>query len=138
MPEQNLTTVQRIYEGWASGEIAHTLGELIDARIEVRPDPASAWPGIEPVYYGHEGIRRYLASIYAAFAEYRAEAEQLIEAGERVVVLAIERARGKHSGAPVEIRHTAHIWTLRDGKAVRLDVNWNRERALQDVGRPAR
>ena len=138
MATQNLTAVRRIYERWASGEIAQTLGELIDSDIDVYPDPASAWPGIEPSYHGHAGIRRYLASIYGAFDEYRAEPERLIDAGERVVVLAIERGRGKQSGAPVEIRHTAHIWTLRDGRAVRLDVNWDRERALEDIGLAAR
>jgi ketosteroid isomerase-like protein len=126
--------VRRIYERWASGEIAHTLSELVDAEIEVRPDPQSAWPGIEPVYHGHAGINRYLASIYGSFAEYRAEPERLLDAGERVVVLAIERGRGKQSGAPVEIRHTAHVWTMRDGRAVRLDVNWDREQALASFG----
>jgi ketosteroid isomerase-like protein len=134
MSAQNLISVRRIYDGWNSGELAGTLGELIDPAIEVHPDPASAWPGIEPVYHGHDGIRSYLASIYAAFAEYRAEPERLIDAGERVVVLAIERGRGRQSGAEVEIRHTAHVWTLSAGRAVRLDVNWDRERALAQAG----
>jgi ketosteroid isomerase-like protein len=129
---ENVEIVRRIYEGWAARD-AQTM-RLLDQELEVRPDPRSAWPGIEPVYHGHEGIGRYLGSIYEAFAEYRAEPEQVLDAGERVVVLAIERARGKQSGAAVQIRQTAHVWTLRDGMAVRLDVNWDREDALKAVG----
>jgi ketosteroid isomerase-like protein len=131
MSSENVELIRRVYEGWASGD-ASTL-ELLDADIEVRPDPGSAWPGIEPVYHGRDGVNRYLASIYAAFAEYRAEAEDMLDAGDQVVVLAIERARGKSSGAPVEIRHTAHVWTVASGRAVRLDVNWDRQRALASV-----
>jgi ketosteroid isomerase-like protein len=132
MSLENLTIVERIYEAWGSGATAETV-DLLDPQIEIHPDPRSAWPGIEPVYHGYDGISRYLASIYAAFEDYRAEPERLLDAGERVLVLAIERGRGKFSGAPVEIRHTAHIWTLRDRRAVRLDVNWDRNEALEAV-----
>ena len=132
MSRENVEIVRRIYEGWARND-AQTM-RLIDPAIEVRPDPRSAWPGIEPFYRGHDGLARYLRSIYDAFSEYRAEAEEIRDAGERVVTLAIERARGKQSGVPVNIRHTAHVWTLSDGRAVRLDVNWDRDQALRAAG----
>jgi hypothetical protein len=45
------------------------------------------------VYRGHDGVRRYLASIYGAFADYRAERERLLAAGDRMVVLAMGRPR---------------------------------------------
>ena len=132
MSPQNVALVRSIYEGWARND-PQTL-DLLDPAIEVHPDPRSAWPGIEPKYEGHEGVGRYLASIYDAFDDYRAEAEDILDAGERVVTLAIERARGKQSGAPVKIRHTAHVWTVRAGKATRLDVNWDRDDALLALG----
>jgi ketosteroid isomerase-like protein len=129
---ENVEVVRGIYEGWALGD-PETM-RLIDPAIEVFPDPRSAWPGIEPSYRGHEGLGRYLRSIYDAFSEYRAEAEDIRDAGDRVVTLAIERARGKQSGVPVNIRHTAHVWTLSGGRAVRLDVNWDRDEALRAAG----
>ena len=132
MSQQNLELVRSVYEGWASND-PRTF-ELLDPAIEVHPDPRSAWPGIEAEYRGHDGVRRYLASIYDAFDEYRAEAQKLLEAGDCVVTLAIERGRGKQSGAPVQIRHTAHVWTIRDGMAVRLEVNWDRDDALRALG----
>lgn len=124
--------VRRIYEGWASGD-PDTIS-LLDPLIEIYPDPRSPWPGIESVYRGHAGLNRYLASIYDALAEYRAEPEQILDAGEQVVTLAIERGLGRQSGVPVQIRCTAHVWTIRGGRAVRLDVNWDREDALKAVG----
>ena len=135
MSDDSVALVRRIYEGWAAGD-PRTL-ELLDPAIEVRPDPRSAWPGIEPVYHGHDGVGRYLASIYDAFDDYRAEVEDMRAADDRVVVLAIERGRGKYSGVPVDVRHTAHVWTLRDHRAVRLDVNWDRDVALRLTGLPA-
>jgi ketosteroid isomerase-like protein len=129
---ENVEIVRGIYDGWASND-AQTL-DLIDPEIEIHPDPRSAWPGIESVYQGHAGLTRYLASIYDAFAEYRAEAEDILDAGDQVVTLAIERARGKQSGVPVEIRYTAHVWTIRDRRATRLDVNWDRDDALKAAG----
>jgi ketosteroid isomerase-like protein len=134
MGSANVDVVRGIFEAWARQEPPHALAALIDPDIEVHPDPRSAWPGIEPTYLGYDGINRYLGSIYASFEDYHADPEQLLDAGDRVVVLAIERGRGRHSGAEVEIRHTAHIWTLRDGKAVRLDVNWDRQHTLDDAG----
>jgi ketosteroid isomerase-like protein len=130
--QENVEVVRRIYDRWASNDPG--MLDLIDPTIEIHPDPRSAWPGIEPVYRGHDGLRRYLASIYDAFEEYRAEPEDILDAGDYVLTLAIERARGKLSGAPVAINHTAHIWTVRDGRAVSLQVNWDRSDALKAVG----
>jgi ketosteroid isomerase-like protein len=130
--QESVEIVRRIYDGWASDESMSM--DLIDSEIEIYPDPRSAWPGIDAVYRGHAGLGRYLASIYDAFAEYRAEAEEVLDAGDRVVVLAIERGRGKQSGASVQINHTAHIWTIGNGRAVRLDVNWDRSEALEANG----
>ena len=132
MSRENVEIVRRIYAGWAVND--PEVMSLLDPMIEIHPDPRSAWPGIEPVYHGHDGFGRYLASILDAFAEYRAEPEDLLDAADQVVTLAIERGRGKQSGVPVMIGYTAHIWTLRDGRAIRLDVNWDRDDALKAVG----
>jgi ketosteroid isomerase-like protein len=131
MSQENVEVVRSIYAGWSTNDPA-TIG-FIDPLIEVYPDPRSDWPGIEATYQGHEGLARYFRSIFDAFSEYRADAEDMLDAGDRVVTLAVERARGKQSGIPI-VRHTAHIWTVRDGRAVRLEINWNRDAALKAVG----
>ena len=91
--------------------------------------------GIGETYDGHEGIRRYMSAMYEAFADYRPEVEDIVDVGDgRVLTLAIEHGRGRGSGAEVESARTAHLWTLRDGKAVQLDLFLDRGRAYAAVG----
>lgn len=93
--------------------------------------------GIGDDYLGHSGVRRYMRAVYEAFEEYRPEIEELRDVGEgRVLTLAIEHGRGRGSGAQVEARHTAHLWTLRDGRAIQLDLFLDRRRAFETVGLP--
>jgi ketosteroid isomerase-like protein len=88
----------------------------------------------EPVY-GHQGIVRYLAKIAEVLDDYRMEPERFIDAGgERVLVFSREGGRGKGSGAEVSTHLTAHLWTLKDGKAVRMQSYWERADALEAVG----
>ena len=49
------------------------------------------------------------------------EPEEFFEAGDRIVVFIRTPARGKGSGVDVVFR-PAHIWTMRAGKAVRMEV----------------
>jgi ketosteroid isomerase-like protein len=50
------------------------------------------------------------------------EIEDLLDRGDKVITLAIEHGRGRGSGASVEARRTAHLWMMRAGKAIRLDL----------------
>ena len=64
---------------------------------------------------------------------WRVEAEDYIAHGDHVVVLTRYTGRGKGSGVDVDTQG-AHVWTLRDGKAVRLEIFAARARALEAVG----
>ena len=44
-------------------------------------------------------------------------------------------ARGKRSGAPVE-RRDGRVWTIRDGKPVRLEYYGSRAEAFEAAGLP--
>jgi ketosteroid isomerase-like protein len=113
----NLETVEQIYEAWNDEEGILTRLQLFDADVEyVNPESA-----IEPgTHRGHSGLVRALESIEAAFGDYVHEPEQLIDAGDKVLALVQFRARGRDSGAQVEIPEQ-HVWTLRDGKVVRFE-----------------
>lgn len=129
-----MEVVRRIYDAWIAGDY-ETVVSAYDAEIRLNPDPEASWVGMDEDYLGHEGVRRYLRAVYEAFEDYRPEIEQIIDVGEgRVLTLAVEHGRGRGSGAPVQAARTAHLWTLRDGKAVRIDLFLDRERALEAVG----
>ncbi len=132
MSQENVEIMQRYYAAWLRRDPSE-MGTL-DPEIELHPDPANEWVGIDDVYRGPEGVRRYIRTVEEAVVDYRPEIERLIDAGDKVVTLAIESGRGRGSGAAVQSNRTAHVWTLRDGKATRLDLYNDRTVALKAVG----
>jgi ketosteroid isomerase-like protein len=142
MSRENVEVMSRIYAaldlsqpgsvGGASVP-AELFGELIDAEIEWLGPPE--FPDLAEPHYGHEGVTRYLAKIAEAIDDYRMVRERFIDAGDdRVLVLSREGGRGVGSGAEVETHLTAHLWTLKNGKAVRMQSYWERADALEAVG----
>jgi len=61
------------------------------------------------------------------------EVEELLDAGERVVAIVRQRGRSKATGVSVEM-HFAQVWTLRDGKQIRMEMYSNPEEALEAAG----
>jgi ketosteroid isomerase-like protein len=61
------------------------------------------------------------------------EPEEFLRREDRIVVFFVQRARPRGSSATVEIR-AGHLWTMRDGKAVRCEIFPERERALEAAG----
>lgn len=122
-----------MYAAWLAQDL-DTVFATFDEDIELNPDPEAHWVGVGAVYRGHEGIRSYMAAVYEAFEDYRPEVEELIDVGDRVLTLAIEHGRGRGSGAEVESNRTAHLWTMRNGRAVRLDLYLERDRAREAAG----
>jgi ketosteroid isomerase-like protein len=84
-------------------------------------------------YHGHEGVRQFWQEALSVFGQVDLDVERLIDAGDQVVALIREREIGRTSGAPVDASHVA-VWTLADGKVVRMQIFDNREQALKAVG----
>ena len=107
-----------MYELWNAGELDGA-ASLMDEEIEyVNPDYA-----VEPgVRKGRAAVREAMeASLVAAFGSYRHELHELIEAtDDRVLVLLTFRARGRDSGAQIEVAEQ-HVWTFREGRVVRIE-----------------
>ncbi len=61
--------------------------------------------------------------------------EEFVDAGDdQVLVFSREGGRGRGSGVEVTTQPTAHLWTLREGKAIRMQSHWERDDALQAAG----
>jgi ketosteroid isomerase-like protein len=142
MSQENVEIVRRIYAALdlsEPGSVSRVGGppESVKGLI----DPAVEWqgprefPDLAETVYGYEGMARYGAKIAEALDDYRMVPERFIDAGgDRVLVFSREGGRGKGSGAKVQTHLTAHIWTLKDGKAVRMQSIWERADALEAVG----
>ncbi len=135
MSQENFEVVRRLYEAIARRD-ADTVVALYDP--EVTAD-FSASPmgfltgGRGVVYHGHKGLQQLSRDWNEAWADVEYEIVDLSDAGEHVIGALTYRGRGRASGAEVE-ETDYPVWTIRDGKIVR--VVWTRSRpdALEAVG----
>jgi ketosteroid isomerase-like protein len=70
-------------------------------------------------YRGAESVLEWLDEGDDAFDDFSVELLDVEELGGHVVASMCQRGRGKASGAEVDHRFT-HVWTLRGGRAIRL------------------
>ena len=159
MPDGNVELLLAGLEAFNSGDMERIL-TFVDPRFEVSiPRELSAEPD---TYRGYEGVRRYFETFQEAMDEIRFHAERVWEVGEgragqdpagadpagaddAGVDLLVEMrltAIGRQTGIPVEQR-VFLVWTVCDGKALRLQTYPSLQRALaraglpEDPGRPA-
>ena len=142
MSQENVEIIRRIYTALdlsVPGSVGTTplpreqIKDLVSPEIEWQGP--REFPDLAETVYGYDGMARYAAKIAEALDDYRMVPERFIDAGgDHVLVFSREGGRGKGSGAEVQTHLTAHLWTLKDGKAVRMQSYWERADALQAVG----
>ena len=97
------------------------------------PDFELQTPDSAPQYGTYRGVdaaRRAFEDFFEAYEDVVIEPEEFFERGDSIVVFFRMRARPYGSSATVEIR-AAHLWTMRDGKAARLEIFPQRENAMK-------
>ena len=104
---------------------------------EIEYRPARAWVEagfFEPCYRGPEGYRKYVAITAEVFGgEVYFKPVELIDLGERIVVLATAPMRAQASGIPLT-ESFAYVSTMKDGRAIRLEEYYDHAEALEAVG----
>ena len=130
----NAAVVRRAWEAWMARDNETALS-LYDPDVELDFTAGSQAMGIYGTYRGLNGIRDFFRDWLATWEDYDSEIEGLVDAGDHVVAFMHEWGRGRQSGVPLEFRQ-AHVWTVRDGKLLRLRVYTSREEALRAVGAP--
>jgi uncharacterized protein len=126
-PEMGL--VVSLYEAWTAGRAEELLSDI---------DPDIEW--IEPAdspdrqrRNGPAGVLESMAEWTEPFEDYRVEIKEVVRAGDHVLVESVQAGKGR--GSEVEIRSPLwHLWTVRDGKAVRAEMFREREEALAAAG----
>jgi ketosteroid isomerase-like protein len=73
------------------------------------------------VFRGHEGVREVIALFNEALEEFRAEPGEIVDAGDAVVAPVSITGRARGTGEPVAYE-LVQVWTVRNLRAVRLDV----------------
>jgi uncharacterized protein len=121
--------VREIYDRFRAGDQQGGL-ELIDPDVELHDRPEIPDP---QVYRGHEGVMSALDVSRAEFDDADIVPEEFIEVGDNVVVPLHFVGRGRESGFPID-ELLCHVWKVRDGKAVRVEVHADRDEALRAAG----
>jgi ketosteroid isomerase-like protein len=133
MSQENVEIVRRVYDAAARRDSATVLA-LYDPEVELDNTRLQIVGGAGGVYHGHEGLRSFFREWHEAWENIEYDFDELIDAGdERVISVVTRHARGRASGAEVE-RAVALVWTLREGKVVRVVWFLTREDALEAAG----
>ena len=129
MSEENVELVRRGHEAFRdSGEEA--IFEYLDAEIDLTPVEELL---DSETFHGHDGVRRYFQTMRDAFGDFGWEPQEFLDHGDHVLVATRFIAEGRGSGAPVEAM-VYNVWTVRQGKAVRVHGFMSRARALEAAG----
>jgi len=122
MSRENVEIVRRVYEGWSRGDFSES--ELFDADIEFEmidwPHPAKS--------RGVAAMREAWLTTLGAWEDFRAYPDEVIDHGDKILVINSISGRGRGSGADVSAV-TATVWTIESGKVVRLALYWDIARA---------
>jgi uncharacterized protein len=129
MSQANVELVRSIYDRFRAGDTDGALA-LHAPEIEVHDRPQAPDP---QVYRGHEGVLTSLRQSQSTFEGLDMVPEEVLDVGDRVVVVFRFQGTGRESGVPIDER-LAHVWTIRDGKAVRMAVHSGRDEALRAAG----
>ena len=88
-------------------------------------------------FFGPASLLRWLDDGDEAFDDFTVELLDVDELDGHVVASMRQRGRGKASGAEVDHRFT-HVWTLRDGRAIRMQSFADRDDAIRYAQRSER
>ena len=130
MSQENVDILRPIYVEWSQGNWQPKF-DVYDPEMEW--GWSSEFPGLAGVYVDPAERNKRLREWLSPWEDWRCEAKDFIEHGDNVVVLCRYWGRGKGSGATVDTRG-AHVWKLRDGKVIRLEVFVDPVTALEAVG----
>ena len=131
LPAPDADIIALFTDDTPSGELVKRMAPALD------PDFVSVKhvPGAEPdAAKGLRGLRAGWLDWLAPWASYRAEIEEMIDLGDRVVAVLCDYARRERDGPEIALKSAA-VWTVREGLIVRADFYpGGRAEALKAAG----
>jgi ketosteroid isomerase-like protein len=122
-----------IYEGLNRGD-----PEVLLARcrpeVEIHTARVGGGLDLDEVYRGREGLARLTDDWSNAWEEFRWEPFDLIDLGDRLLILARQIGRGMESGVEVELPHATVVTFDQRGWVVRVQFYWDWAEAKRMVG----
>lgn len=120
--------LERFYEAFNAGRLEPLLA-LVHPEFVYRT--REEFPGGGS--YGLEAALDRISELRDLFDELRWEPQEFIDAGERILVVVRQIARGRASGVMLD-ESIVHVWLIHDRKVKELRVYSERSQALEAVG----
>jgi ketosteroid isomerase-like protein len=86
----------------------------------------------EPVF-GKQAVMADVRKWIGTWTDFTFEVDELIDAGDSVVLVVNERGQGRGSGVPMD-HHYCSIWTFRNGRIIRGEAYKTKAEALEALG----
>ena len=128
MSEENVEVVRRHMDAFRSGNYTAALAAYHPDAVcdaTVRPEGR--------MYRGRDGVAEAIRVWVGTWDDWSWEVEELIDAGDRVLLVARESGTGRGSGVKV-IQDTFWVFRLRDRQIVHATVLVDRDKALEAAG----
>ena len=122
--KDNVEVVREMLEGYVRGDY--------EAALPAFADDVEVVTSLER-YHGLAGVVEEALRWERMWDDYRFEVEDLVDAGDRVVLLYHQCGRSKTSGVALEER-AGWVYTLREGKIARVEMFQDRELAFRAAG----
>lgn len=128
MSSELVQLVEKGYEAWNSGDRGWVLDHMSEDIEWVTP-PDDPDPG---TYRGYQGVEEYWSQWRAAVGQLNFQVEEMLDAGDSVVVVARRQGRGEHSGLQVSDR-VIQVFEFDGDQCVRVREYYDRDAALSNV-----
>jgi ketosteroid isomerase-like protein len=129
MSQENVEIVRGVFERWSQGDFQAGT-DLFDSHVVLVLRPGFPDAG---AYVGAEGVADYMRGFLEPWTRLTMEAEELLDAGDSVLVTVRQRGVGGGSGVSTEL-HYFQLWTFRGGRLIRLESIRERSEALDAAG----
>jgi ketosteroid isomerase-like protein len=133
MSPENVEIVRAVYEAWNGPDGRRAALAFVADDFEWVNPRYAVEPGTR---YGPEGWSAAMDSLEAAFDSVISEPIEFRDLGDRVLTFTTLIARTSADGVAFR-QDESHLWTLRDGKVIRLQWFHDRREALEAAGPPA-
>ncbi len=124
----NVALVRRAYEAFARRDMPTVL-EIFAPDVELTQSDEIPWGG---THHGLDGVATFFGKLTGAVASV-VTIERLIDAGDTVVAIGRTAGTVNASGVPFDVP-VAHVWTIRDGRAVRVQFDIDNPTMLAALG----
>jgi len=117
MADANVATLRAGYDALNRGDVSEVMALIAD---DITWDPGELTPDRDAEASGPAGFEALIRSWMDAFDRFHIEPLEVAEHGHFLIASVRQSGRGRASGLDIGLE-IAHVWTVRNGRASRLE-----------------